>query len=61
MFRGIEFIRSYINYLLVINRGDWSDHMNKLELVLKKLKANGLKCNIVKSFSGQTKMEYRGF
>ena len=50
MFCGFEFIRTYINYLLIITKGDWSDHLKKLEQVLKSLKDNGLKCNIEKSF-----------
>ena len=61
IFRGIEFIRAYINGILVITRGDWCDHLDKLELVLKNHRANGLKCHIKKSYFGQTKMEYLGF
>ena len=37
------------------------DHVQKLELTLNKLKGKGLKCNIEKSFFGQTEMEYLGF
>ena len=48
MFRGFEFIREYINELLIITKGDWSDHLNKLERVLQNLKENGLKFNIKK-------------
>ena len=54
MFRGFEFIRAYIGDLLIITKGDWSDHLEKLELTLQKLKYNGLKCNAEKSFFGQT-------
>ena len=45
-FRGLEFFRAYINDLLIITKGDWSDHFEKFELTLQKLKDNGLKCNI---------------
>ena len=48
MFRGFGFIRAYINELLIITKGDWSDHLNKLERVLQNLKENGLKFNIKK-------------
>ena len=61
IFRGFEFIQAYINYQLIITKGDWSDHLEKLELTLQKLKDNGLKCNIKKSFFGQIEMEYLGF
>ena len=27
MFRGFEFIQAYINDLLIITKGDWSDHL----------------------------------
>ena len=54
IFRGFEFIQAYINYQLIITKGDWSDHLEKLELTLQKLKDNGLEYNIKKSFFGQT-------
>ena len=60
MFRGIELTGEYIDDLLVITKGDWSDHLDKLELVLKNLRVNGIKYNIEKSYFGQTKMEYLG-
>ena len=46
MFRAFEFIQSYINDLLIITKGDWSDHLEKLGKILQKLKDNGLKFNI---------------
>ena len=61
MFIEIEFSRAYIDDLLVNTKFDWSDHLDKLEAVIKKLRANGLKCNIEKSYFGQTEMEYLGF
>ena len=45
MFRGFEFIRAYIDDLLIITKGDWSDHLNKLERVQQKLKENRFKFN----------------
>ena len=58
MIPRIEFIRACIDDLLIITKGNWYDNLNKLELVLKNLRENGIKCNIKKSFSGQTEMEY---
>ena len=57
IFHDFEFLRAYIDDLLIITKGDWSDHWNKLELVVKHLKENRLKCNIEKLFFGQTEME----
>ena len=61
MFRGIEFIGAYIYDLLIITKGDRSVHLNKLELVLKNIRANGRKCNIKKSLFGKTNMVYLDF
>ena len=36
MFRGFEFIQGYINELLIITRGDWYYHLEKLEPKFKK-------------------------
>ena len=58
MILRIEFIRACIDDLLIITKGNWSDNLNKLELLLKNLIANRLKQNIKKSLFGQTDMEY---
>ena len=61
LFHGFEFIRVYIYDLLILTKIDWTDHVQKLELTLNKLKVKGLKCNIENSFFGKTEMEYFGF
>ena len=61
MFCGFEFIRAYIKNLLIIAKGHWSDHLNKLEQVLKNIEDNRIKWNVEKSFFGQTQMGYLGF
>ena len=61
LFHGFEFIREYIDGLLILNKGYCIDHVNKLELMLNKLKEKGLKFNIERFFFGQTKMKYLGF
>ena len=48
MFLGFEFIQAYINDQLIITKGDWSDHLEKLELTLQKVRDNGLKWNTEK-------------
>ena len=35
MFRVLEFIRVYINDILTISKGDWSGHLEKLEITKK--------------------------
>ena len=61
LFHGFEFIRVYIDDLLILTKVDWTDHIQKLELTLNKMKEKVLKCNIEISFFGKTKMEYLGF
>ena len=61
LFHGFGFIRAYIYDLLILTKVDWIYHVQKLELILNKLKEKGLKRNIENSFFGKTKMEYLGF
>ena len=61
MLRGFGFIGAYIYDLLIIKKIDWSDHLEKLEITLQKIKYSGLKCNIEKLSFGQPEMEYLGF
>ena len=53
LFHGFEFICMYIDELLILTTGDWTDHVHSLELNLNKLKEKGLKCNIEKVFFGK--------
>ena len=55
MFHGFEFTRAYINDLLIITKGDWSNQLEKLELTLQNLEDNRLKYKIKKSLFGQTR------
>ena len=50
LFREFLFICAYIYKLVVLTRGDWTDHVQKLELTLTKLKEKGFKYNIERSF-----------
>ena len=61
LFREFEFICACIDDLLVSTKVDWTEHAQKLELALNKLKEIGLKINIEKYFFGKTKMEYLYF
>ena len=61
LFHGFEFICAYIDDLLILTKGYWKNHVQKLELTLNKLKEKGIKCNIEKYIFGITKMVYLGF
>jgi hypothetical protein len=58
---GLEFCRVYIDDLLAINKGPWSEHLTQLEQIFNRLQGAGFKVNIEKSFFGKTELEYLGY
>ena len=42
IFCAFEFIRVYIDEMIIITKGDWSDHLETLERTLKILNTMGL-------------------
>jgi len=61
LMEDLEFVRAYIDDLLIITNGTYEDHMVKLDSVLTRLRDAGLKVNIKKSFFAQEKLEYLGY
>ena len=61
LFIGLEYVRAYIDDLLVISNGSFEDHLNKLNVVFQKLQDAGFKVNAEKSFFAQSELEYLGF
>lgn len=57
----IEGICAYIDDLLLLSKGSWTDHLERLEEVLKRLKEKNLKVNPLKSFFGIGEVEYLGY
>ena len=57
----LEYIRAYIDNVLIITNDNWDDHLNKLDTVFTRLGAVGLKINIQKSFFGRSATEYLGY
>ena len=41
----LEYVRAYIDDILYITKGDWNDHLSKLEKVFLRLREAGLKVN----------------
>jgi hypothetical protein len=58
---SLEYVRAYIDDLLIITRGDLEDHLSKIETVLTRLCDAGLKVNAAKSFFCTHKIEYLGY
>ena len=58
---GLEFVHVYLDDILCITKGDYSDHLTKLEEVFCHLAATNLKINVEKSFFAKPELEYLGF
>ncbi len=58
LMEALEYVRAYIDDLLVITRGTLEDHLDKLREVLRRLHDAGLKVNAVKSSVCTHKIEY---
>ena len=61
LFIGLEYVRPYIDDLLIISNGNFEDHVNKVKIVLKKLKVAGFKIIADKLFFAKHNLVYLGF
>ena len=61
LMRTLEFVRVYLDDLLVISRETFADHLEKLQAVLQLLSDAGLKCNAAKSTFCASEIEYLGY
>ena len=61
LLESLEYVRAYIDDLLVITRGTLEDHLEKLGEVLRRLREAGLKVNAAKSFFCTHEIEYLGY
>ncbi len=61
LFAELEFVQAYIDDLLVISKGTFEDHLQKLDLVLQKLSDAGLQVNAVKSKFAAHEIDYLGY
>ena len=57
----LEYVRTYLDDILNITKGDWKDHLDKLREVFVRLRQAGLKINANKSFFGRDSLEYLGY
>jgi hypothetical protein len=61
LIEALEYVRAYIDDLLVITRGTLEDYLDKLREVLRRLRKAGLKVNATKSFFCTHEIEYFGY
>ncbi len=61
LMEALEYVRAYIDNLLIITRGTLEDHLNKLREVLRRLREARLKVNADKSHFCTHEIEYLGY
>ena len=61
LLNGLKYVKAYIDDLLIISNGNFEDHVNKIKIVLKNLKAAGFIINADKLFFARDSLEYLGF
>ena len=61
LFIGLDFVRTYLDDIACLSSDTWQDHLNKLDIVFRRLQEAGLKVNADKSFFGLGELEYLGY
>ena len=57
----LEYVRAYLDDLLVVSKNSFYDHLDKLEVVLERLQKSGLKINAAKITFGVHGCKYLGY
>ena len=61
LFVGLDTVRVYIDDLLHVTKGSWTEHLTILEEMFTRLQKAGLKVNASKSCFGAHKFDYLGY
>ena len=61
LFIGLDTVRVYINDLLHVTKGSWTEHLSILEEMFTRLQKAGLKFNASKSCFGAHYFDYLGY
>ena len=61
LMQDLEYVRAYIDDLLILTSGDLTDHLEKLDEVFRRIREAGLKINANKSFFARGELEYLGY
>ena len=57
----LQFVRVYIDDILIISDGTYDDHMSKLDIVLSRVEQAGFRANVRKCFFAEDELEYLGY
>ena len=61
LFIGLDTVRAYIDDLLHVTKGSWTEYLTVLEEMFTRLQKAGLKFNARKSCFGAHKFDYLGY
>ena len=61
LFSDLEWVRAYIDDILITSHGDYKDHLAKVDMVLTRLEKAGFRANVRKCFFARTEIEYLGY
>ena len=61
LFHDLEYVRAYIDDLLILSSSTFKDHLDKLGKVLQRLQDKGLRINFQKSTFATDEIEYLGY
>ena len=61
LLNGLDYVRTYVDGLLIISNKSFNDHINKLEIILSKLNQKDFKVNVKQSFFARNELEYLRF
>ena len=61
LMEGLEFVRCYLDDLLILSNGTYDDHLSKIDTVLQRLQQAGLKIRAKKCAFAMPELEYLGY
>ena len=61
LMEGLEFMRCYLDDLLILSNSMCDDHLNKIDAVLQRLQQAGLKIRAKKYVFAMPELEYLGY
>ena len=61
LMQSLDYIRCYIDDLLIISKDSYADHLIEIREVLRRLLNAGLRVNAAKSFFALPEIEYLGY
>jgi len=57
----LEFVRAYIDDLIILTKDSWDNHLKQLQTVFSRLRDAGIKVHAKKPFLGRSELEYLGY